>query len=169
MAGVSPTPDPPSGIVLLCYDGSGEAEAAIRRAAELLAGREALVLVVWTPAVDLRSLDPVSDAVGRASGLYEDWDRIARDVAARHAEAGCAIAVAAGFRARPLTASGKPGPAILRAGDEHDAGVIVLGAGGPAGGIGGLIGGGVGARVAQRARRPVLIVPSEDAPPAAEA
>jgi nucleotide-binding universal stress UspA family protein len=145
------------GPVLLCFDGSAEAAAAIRCAGALLAGRETLVLAVAIPAKDELPLDPASDLVGRITGVYREWDAIAIELAERQARAGCELAAEAGLDARPLTASGKPAAAILRAAADHDVAVIVLGAG-RHGALGGLLGS-VSARVVQLATRPVLVIP----------
>ena len=61
-------------LALLCFDGSEHAAEAIRRAGALLPRHDALVLSVATPAKDELPLDPLSDLVGRLSGLYRDWD-----------------------------------------------------------------------------------------------
>lgn len=143
--------------VLLCFDGSAEAAEAIRCAGALLAAREAIVLSVAIPAMVELPLDPAGDLVGRMSGLYRDWDEIAIEVAERHALSGCELASGEGFTARSLTASGKPAATILRVADEHDVSVIVLGAG-RHGALGGVLGS-VAARVAERAGRPVLVIP----------
>jgi nucleotide-binding universal stress UspA family protein len=147
------------GCVLLCFDGSAEAEGAIRAAGVLLAGREAIVLAVAIPAAEELPLAPAGDLVGRISGLYRDWDEIAIELAERHARSGCEIAIGEGFAARPLTASGRPAATILRVADENGAAVIVLGAG-RHGALGGLLGS-VSARVVQQARRPVLVIPGD--------
>jgi nucleotide-binding universal stress UspA family protein len=136
---------------------------ALRYAGAIMRTREAVVLVVWTPAAEMWPLAPVGDAVGRVSGLYDEWDNIAVELAKRDADAGCAIAGKAGLRARPLVAAGKPAETILRIADEEDVEVIVLGAGGR-GGIGSLLGS-VSARVAHRASRPVLIIPPDASSP----
>jgi nucleotide-binding universal stress UspA family protein len=147
-----------TGPVLVCFDGSKEAGAAIRRAAGLFPGREAIVLSVAVPARDELPLDPISDLVGRLSGLYRDWDEVCAELAERHALSGCQLATEAGLNARPLTAVGKPAPTILRVADERDAAVIVLGASTHAR-LGGLLGS-VAARVAHHSKRPVLVVPA---------
>jgi nucleotide-binding universal stress UspA family protein len=147
-----------TGPVLLCFDGSDEAAEAIRHAAGLLAGREAIVLSVAVPAKDEMRLDPMSDLVGRLSGLYGDWDEMCAELAERHARRGCQLATEAGLNARPLTATGKPAPTILRIADEQDVAAIVLGARAH-GALGGLLGS-VAARVVHHAKRPVLVVPA---------
>ena len=40
-------------MILLCYDGSSDAWAAIDRAGELLSGQSATVLTVWEPFIDV--------------------------------------------------------------------------------------------------------------------
>jgi nucleotide-binding universal stress UspA family protein len=147
-----------TGPVLLCFDGSDEAAGAIRHAAELLAGREGIVLSVAVPAKDELPLDPMSDLVGRLSGLYGDWDEMCAELAERQARSGCQLATDAGMRARPLTAVGKIAPTILRVADEHDVAAIVLGARAH-GGLGGLLGS-VASRVVHRSVRPGLVVPA---------
>lgn len=148
-----------NGPALVCFDGSAEAEEAIRRAGALLPGRDVLVLSVATPAADEIRLDPVSDLVGRFSGLYREWDESVAELAERQAHRGCELADEAGLNARPLTAVGMPAPTILRLAAEHDAAVIVLGAG-ARGALGGLLGS-VVARVVHQADRPVLVVPTD--------
>jgi nucleotide-binding universal stress UspA family protein len=61
------------------------------------------------------------------------------------------------LHARPRTAVGKPATMILRAADEYDVTVIVLGVG-RQGVLGGLLGS-VAARVVHQAERPVLVIP----------
>ncbi len=147
-----------SGPVLLCFDGSPAAADAIRAAAPLLAERSAIVLAVAIPASDELPLDPASDLVGRASGLYRDWDEIAIEAARRHAISGCEIADGEGFAARPLTASGRPAAMILRVAKEQNASLIVLGARRHSP-LGGLLGS-VSAHIVGQSRCPVLVIPA---------
>lgn len=145
-----------TGPALLCFDGSAEAAEAIRRAGVVLAGRRAVVLSVAIPAEAELPLDPLGDLVGRLSHLYRDWDEIAGQIAAEQAEAGCRIAVEAGFEATPLTAVGKAAATILDVAETHEAAVIVLGKRRQRG-LGALLGS-VSARVVQESGRPVLII-----------
>jgi nucleotide-binding universal stress UspA family protein len=149
-----PAPRP----LLLCFDGSEEAAEAIRRAGALMPGREAVVLTVAVPAGDQLPLDPLSDLVGRFSGLYRDWDESVAELAEHQARRGCELAAESGLAPRPLTATGKAAPTILRIADEQDVDVIVLGERRRAA-FGGLLGS-VAARVVQHATRPVLVVPA---------
>jgi nucleotide-binding universal stress UspA family protein len=140
--------------VLACFDGSEDGAAAIRYAGELFPRRDALVLSV--------ALDPISDLVGRFSGLYADWDEAVAELAERQSRRGCELATEAGLLARPLAASGKPAPTILRTTHEHDACAIVLGSGAHTR-LGSPFGS-VVARVVHDANRPVLVVPAAKQP-----
>jgi nucleotide-binding universal stress UspA family protein len=144
--------------LLLCFDGTEEAAEAIRRAGALLPGREAIVLSVAVPAKDELPFDPVGDLVGRLSGLYRDWDEFVAELAEKRALRGCQLASESGLQARPLTATGKPAPTIVRIAEAHDVALIVLSAGRHTA-LAGLLGS-VAARVVHHATRPVLVVPA---------
>ncbi len=144
--------------ILICFDESEGAAAAIQAAAGLLAAHEALVLSVAVPAEDHAHFSPVGDVVGRVTRLYREWDELAREYAESQASAGAAIAAEAGLRARPLVGVGKPAAEIIRAADEHEVAAIVLGARRHTA-IGGALGS-VSARVIASATRPVLVIPS---------
>jgi nucleotide-binding universal stress UspA family protein len=148
-----------TGPVLVCFDGSEGAAGAVRHAGALFPGREAIVLSVAVPAKDELPLDPMSDFVGRLSGLYRDWDEVCADLAERHARDGCQLATDAGLHAEPQTAVGKPAPTILRVAEERDAAVIVLGTGTHTT-LGGLLGS-VAARVVHYSKRPVVVIPAD--------
>ena len=144
--------------VLLCVDGSEHAAEAIRRSGALFPGHDALVLSVAIPAKDELPLDPMSDLVGRLSGLYREWDDVAAELADRHARRGCELAAEVGLHARPLTAVGKAVPTIVRIAEEHDAEVIVVGAGTYK--TLSRVLGSVAAGVLHDTSRPVLVVPA---------
>ncbi|MDE3069587.1 MAG: universal stress protein [Acidobacteriota bacterium] len=146
-----------SGPLLLCFDGSPEAAAAIRTAGGLMVERRAIVLNVVLPASTQLGPAPLGGAVAALSGLYREWDEAADEVAQEQAQRGCEIAREAGLDARPLVARGRPAAVILEVAEEHEAGAIVLGAGHH--GAVGLLGS-VSARVAHLATRPVLVVPA---------
>ncbi|MGI8803557.1 MAG: universal stress protein [Solirubrobacteraceae bacterium] len=145
------------GPILVCFDGSPDAAEAIRAAGALMSGREAIVLSVAIPAEAGFPLEPLGEIVGRLSSVYRDWDEIAAEVAERQAQAGCALAVDAGLRARPMTAVGKPAATILRVAAEQDVAAIVLGSR-RHGALDGLLGG-VAIRVVAQADRPVVLIP----------
>jgi nucleotide-binding universal stress UspA family protein len=108
--------------VILAYDGSDLAAYAIERAAaELVPGREAVVVCVWqTGDVGFTPTDgkPFHAAAG-------DEVQAAAEATAAH---GAALAEAAGFRARGVAVNGAPTwEGLVAAAEEHGATLIVLG------------------------------------------
>jgi nucleotide-binding universal stress UspA family protein len=76
------------------------------------------------------------------------------------ADEGAALACSLGFDASPLADSGVPvWSGIVRAADDHDASLIVMGSHGRTG-VGLVLVGSVAATVARHTDRPVLIVHS---------
>jgi nucleotide-binding universal stress UspA family protein len=140
------------GPVLLAYDGSRLAKAAIAEAGrQLPAGRDALVVTVWR-----------TFGVGFIPEPGAEFDAACADDVGQAAEQtaahGAALAEAAGFRAQPLAVQGTPADkAVIDTADDHDASLIVLGAHRRAG-LGGRLAGSVAADVASRSQRPVMIV-----------
>lgn len=144
--------------ILICFDESAGAAAALRAAATLLTAHEALVLSVAVRAEDEAHFSPVGDVVGRLTRLYKEWDGFMRDLAKRQAEAGVVMAEEAGLRARPLTAVGNAADEIVRVGDEHEVAATVLGARRHSV-VGGILGS-VSAHVVAQSARPVLVIPA---------
>ena len=138
-----------NGAVLLAYDGSEEAKASIRAAAQQLSpGRDAIVLTVWQPLAALPFGAPVNPE------LEEDLEMDARKVA----DEGARLAASVGFRPTPQAECGSPvWRSIVAFADEHDASIVVMGSRGRTG-IGLVLMGSVAAAVARHAERPVLIV-----------
>jgi nucleotide-binding universal stress UspA family protein len=139
--------------ILFAYDGSDQAKAAIREAAaQLRPSTRALVLTVWQP--------QPSAALGFApgAGLPSDLEERLEQEAMKEAERGAALARSVGFDATALVESGTPvWSAIVRAADDHDASVIVMGSHGRTGLARALLGS-VAAAVSSHGDRPVLIV-----------
>jgi nucleotide-binding universal stress UspA family protein len=147
------------GAILLCYDGSDDAAAAIEAAAPLFVDRDAVVVCFWQPFAQVAKRFAISllEVVQEAADVNEREAALAREVA----EAGMEIANGAGFRARAEAVEvSKPiDEAIIAYADEIDAPAIVLGARGRSG-IGSMLLGDVASDVVQRSTRPVLLVPS---------
>lgn len=151
----------PSGPVLLCFDGSDDASAAIRRAGGVLQSHAAVVLTVWEPFAVWEPYDPatiISAPLERAFSKALALDEIAEEVAQEKMAQGVSLAVAAGFTADGRTAKGKAWRTICEVAEEIDASVIVLGARGLSR-FGSVLLGGVSSAVSVHAMRPVLIVP----------
>jgi nucleotide-binding universal stress UspA family protein len=148
--------------VLLCFDGSDDASAAIERAGEVLKVNPAAVLTVWEPFAVWEPYDPATllsvpleKVISRTLAL----DEIAEELAQEKMAQGVSLAVAAGFIADGRTAKGKAWRTICSVADEIDASVIVLGARGLSR-VGSVLLGSVSSAVSVQAKRPVLIVPA---------
>jgi nucleotide-binding universal stress UspA family protein len=140
--------------ILIAYDGSDFAKAAIEQAAvQLKNGRRAIVLTVW----QLYS-GGFAAAVGVVpGGMREEVERDARRVA----EEGAKLAEEAGFDAEPVIETGDSvWRRIVDSADERDADIVVMGSHGRTG-LSHLVMGSVAERVASHTHRPVLIAHAE--------
>jgi nucleotide-binding universal stress UspA family protein/MFS family permease len=144
--------NPGQGLVLIAYDGSALANAAIQQAGtQLQGGRKAVVVVCWHPA-DV-GFDPVTTQ-------SFDADRATEVHAAAEATAafGTQIAKHAGFDAQPLTVEVSPTwRGIVGAADQNEASLIVMGSH-RHGGLAGHLAGSVASAVVSHAKAPVLVV-----------
>lgn len=150
-------------MILICYDGSPDAEAAIDHVAGLIDGAEATVLTIWQPFLDVM-LRSGATSLGVGSAPYagdENIDAASEQAALRNAKAGSGRAMAAGLLAQPRTASAHGGiaDAILSVAADVDADLVVLGTRG-LGGVKSFLLGSVSHAVIQHADRAVLVVPS---------
>jgi nucleotide-binding universal stress UspA family protein len=145
--------------LLICYDGSDAARAALVEAARLFAGQPAVVACYWQPLVaragrfghDIREL--VEDP--------DDINRRERELASAIADEGVALAREAGLETegRTVEIDGPIEEAILAHANELDAAAIVLGARSRSS-LRSLLIGNVANEVVQRAARPVFMTPS---------
>jgi nucleotide-binding universal stress UspA family protein len=149
--------------VLICYDGSADARAAIDRAGQLMPGAEATVLVIWETIIEtLTRLGSVGMGFGMVGPYRDDGSDGALEKAALDtATDGAQRATSAGFVARPQIANRRDEIAIdiLAVADEIDADLIVLGTRGR-GGVKSLMLGSVSNAVLHHADRSVLVIPS---------
>jgi nucleotide-binding universal stress UspA family protein len=116
------TPAPPTGPVLLAYDGSELASLAIEQAGRQLAGgRDALIVCVWQPG-DVGFL-PTSERRFNAAEATE-VRRAAEETAAH----GASLAEKAGFRPQSMAIEAAPTwKGIVEVAKEREASLIVLG------------------------------------------
>jgi nucleotide-binding universal stress UspA family protein len=148
-------------MILLCYDGSEDANAAAERTGALFAGRPITVLTVWEPYVEMLTQNgfglayapPLTDV----EQVDEAVEKEARATAQHGAERLTHIGIAAEARVEAQHTS--ISATILAAADEVNADAIALGTRGR-GGIKSLLLGSVSHAVVQHADRPVLVVPS---------
>jgi nucleotide-binding universal stress UspA family protein len=149
-------------VILICYDGSPDAQAAIDQAGLLMAGSEATVLVIWETILETMTR---RGSVGMGMiGFYGDdgaGDAAIEQAAVDTAAAGVQRAAAAGLVARPRVVNRHDDIAavILAEAANLDAGVIVLGTRG-LGGVKSLMLGSVSHAVLHHADRAVLVIPS---------
>jgi nucleotide-binding universal stress UspA family protein len=152
-------------MILVCYDGSPDAQAAIDRAGQLFAGREATVLALWETILETLSRNGSLGAGLGLSGAYGDdgTDAAIRQVAVDTAAEGVERATAAGLVATPRVESrhGDIAAAILTVADDVDADLVLLGTRG-LGNVKSLLLGSVSHAVLHHADRPVLVVPSAE-------
>jgi nucleotide-binding universal stress UspA family protein len=144
--------------ILICYDGSADAQAAIATAGALFAGQDATVLTVW------EGLSAVIARTGAGLGAapldFEGADRASEAAARERADEGCALARVAGLNAQPQSTRQALTiwATIMEQADALGADAIVLGSRGLTG-VKSLLLGSVSHAVLQHADRPVIVVP----------
>lgn len=146
--------------VLVGYDGSPAANAAIEVGATLLPGASAWIIHLWTPPFASPGLR--QRLWSRAGSLNELIDLIEREggqEAERLAGTGVAVAGAAGWAAQTLIrrSYGGEGLQFARTAEELDADVVLIGSRG-LGGTRAVLGS-VSDLVVHHSTRPVLVVP----------
>ncbi|HTA12929.1 MAG TPA: universal stress protein [Solirubrobacteraceae bacterium] len=148
------TPAPPTGPVLLAYDGSELAGLAIDQAARQLApGRNALVVCVWQPG-DVGFL-PTSERRFNAAEATE-----VRKAAEETAAHGASLAAKAGFQPQSVAIEAAPTwKGIVELAGEREASLIVIGSHRRRGLVGHLLGS-VATAVVAHSAAPVLIAHS---------
>jgi nucleotide-binding universal stress UspA family protein len=149
-----------AGPLVIGYDGSDEFENVLRRAAILLAGRRALVVVVWEPGVAYErfalpdDIAPTTIHVDTAmlaeNALYADARRLAKK--------GAELAKMSGFDAAGLAIADEltVAESLVRIAHESDAQGILVGARGL--GLTKLLLGSTSEAVLRRADCPVVVV-----------
>ena len=141
--------------VLIAYGGPDEGRTVVEQAAALLGPRRAIVLVVEPTLTLAESFAVLSSGV--PGNELEDLNQ---SEAVSHAEEGAELARKAGFAAEARgTVSPTVWTGIVDVADEVDASLMVVGTRGLTG-IRERAEGNVSHDVAERAHRPVLVVPS---------
>ena len=154
---------PADAMILICFDGSPDAEEAIDTAGALYAGSPATVLTIWERFIDVLALTSSAIILPPEVVDVAEVDAASEQSARATAEAGVARAAAAGLNAQPRTAPRRTtvAEAILAVADEVDATAIVMGTRGRSR-VKSLLLGSVSAGVLHLADRPVTIVPSPE-------
>ena len=153
----------PAAPVLIGYDGSEVARAAVQHAAELFAGRPAVLVTVWEPGL---AMVPVGlpDTIGMGSpppdpATVEAIDRLQREHASTVAGDGAEFARSLGLAAEPQAVPDEVDVADTLLGIARDRGaaVVVVGSHGISGLRPRLLGS-VSRKVVERCDRPVLLI-----------
>lgn len=147
-----------TGPLLIGYDGSPDARAAIKYAAHLLPGATAVVLYARQP------LESVAAHLEGHPALEDlrDLDTATLDASERLAAEGADLAQQAGLDAKPrvATAMGTAAKAIVHAADDVNASLIVLGSRGRHGLQAALLGS-TSTIVLHHTHRPTLVIPTD--------
>lgn len=144
--------------LLLCYDGSENAQHAARRAGDLFPGRRALVLTVWQHTIMMGDFG--WSGAGAPMLDYAELDRVSAEAAHRRAEEGLGLARDGGLKAELLVAeaTGPVWKTIIDTADEQGAAVIVMGSRGRSEVASALLGS-VSSHVVHHADQPSLVIP----------
>lgn len=154
--------------VIVAYDGSEEAQHAVREAAELFHGRLLVIVSVWEPGLAAMASATPAGPPGMAA-LPPDMDTVLavdhaqEDRAAQVAEAGAKLAHALGgvVEAHAVPDEVNVSETISRVAEERDAKAIVVGSRG-LGGFRARLLGSTSRGVLSHTHRPVLVVQRED-------
>jgi nucleotide-binding universal stress UspA family protein len=148
-------------VIVIAYDGSADAQAAIDRTGELLNGQPATVLTVWERFIDIVTRSGAGMPIGEID--YESLDQGYAESARQRAREGLERAERAGLKAQAHTRAREQSIAstILAEAEALDAAAIVLGTRGLTG-LKSLLLGSVSHGVVQHASVPVIVVPSSE-------
>jgi nucleotide-binding universal stress UspA family protein len=148
-------------MILIAYDGSDDAKAAVEHAGRLFPAQPVTVLTVWERFIDILARTGGGLALSPSLPDPEAVDGASEEAARRSAEEGVDLARAAGLNPQPRTRprAGTIADAILEEAESVHADVIVMGSRGLTG-VKSFLLGSVSHAVLQHADRPVVVVPS---------
>jgi nucleotide-binding universal stress UspA family protein len=153
--------------VLIAYDGSEVSRAAVRQAAELFAGRPALVATVWEPGLAVVAMGR-PDALGMSTvpdpATVEAIDRLQREHASTVAADGAELARSLGLAAAPQAVPDGVDVAdtLIDIARQRGAVVVVVGSHGISGLRNRLLGS-VSRKLIEHCDRPVLVIRDDSA------
>ena len=148
-------------MIVICYDGSKDARAAIERGAELFPSKQATVLTVWEPFAELAARSSLGFGLIPSVADATEIDQASEKAAGETAAEGMKLAGELGLDATSRVCSQQTttARAILAEADKLGASVIVMGSRGLSG-VKSLLIGSVSHEVIQHADRTVAVVPS---------
>jgi len=155
--------------LLIAFDGSAAAEAAVRAAGALFPGARATVLTIHEPAISPMTTFRAGGALMAPELIERNLTELQREIVAEAEAAaadGARLAEAAGLGAEPAVAAGErqPWEPILAAAAEREADVVVCGTRGH-GPVARSVLGSTSSSLLHHADRAVLVVPEADVSP----
>ena len=154
--------------VLIAYDGSEVSRAAVRHAAELFAGRPAVLATVWEAGLTATPIGP-ADAMGMGTlpqdpRTIEALDRLQRERASTVAADGAELARSVGLVAEAQAVPDEVDVAdtLIDIAREQGAAVVVVGSRGISGLRSRLLGS-VARKLIEHCDRPVLVIRDDSA------
>ncbi len=153
----------PAAPVLIAYDGSEVSRAAVQSAAELFAGRPAVLVTVWEPGLAAIPVGP-TDTIGMGAlppdpATVEALDRHQREHASTVVGDGAEFARSLGLAAEPQAVPDQVDVAdtLIGIARERGAAVVVVGSHGISGLRSRLLGS-VSRKLIEHCDRPVLVI-----------
>jgi nucleotide-binding universal stress UspA family protein len=155
-------------VILIAYDGSADAQAAIDQAGSLMNGESATVLTVWEPFVELMTRTGVGFSMGAGVADIDAIDSATEQAARDRAREGAERARGAGLNAQPRSRAQETtiADAILAEANDVDARAIVVGTRGLTG-VKSVLLGSVSNAVVHHAERTVIVVKARARPTSA--
>ncbi len=146
--------------ILIAYDGSEGANAAVEAAGRLFPNHPAVVVSVWHSAAAATRASLIAIPAGVAARAYEELDKESERQAVDKANEGVTAAKDAGLdaTASTLLCHGQVWATIIAAADQEDAQAIVVGSRGLSSVKSALLGS-VANGVVHHSTRPVVVVP----------
>jgi len=146
--------------VVIAYDGSDRARAAIAYAGEVLRYARAVVVCVWAPVEPVVPAATIAAPSSVAVAGGRRIDALERERAEQVAEDGAELARRAGFAAEPLLIrrNGSPWRAIVEYATDVDAAMIVTGTRGRSRAVATVLGS-TAEGILRHAHRSVMVVP----------
>jgi nucleotide-binding universal stress UspA family protein len=147
------------GPLILAYDGSGPAKAAISDAARLFPGHDVVVVTIWSSLAGAARATRIAVPDDVIRTAIKNLEAASQATARDMAREGAHLAREAGMAADDMIVEARPNiwSAILRVGDDIDAAAIVVGSRGRSG-IRSAVLGSVSSGIVQHSSRPVLVV-----------
>lgn len=148
-------------MILICYDGSEDARAAVQQAARLFPDQPATVLTIWEPFVQVAARSTVGFGLVPSVPDPDEIDTASKKAAEEAASDGAEFARTLGIDAqwRSRSQETTTARAILAEGDDLGVDAIVMGSRGLTG-LKSLLLGSVSHETLQHADRTVVVVPS---------